>query len=135
MFRHRALPSDDEPSERVDGERGVAEPVADHRHIREIGYPQDIRPRRGEATLDQIRCPRCGRVGDGRAYLAGAGRPAPAVGSGEVALAKRRGGIPVVVLGGWRILDTAGLPVPGIEYVDTPDAAVARVLDDTCTGA
>ncbi|MGL5808703.1 MAG: TIGR00725 family protein [Nocardioides sp.] len=44
----------------------------------------------------------------------------------EVALAKRRGGVPVIVLGGWRILDADGQPVPGIQYVSTPDDAVAR---------
>jgi uncharacterized protein (TIGR00725 family) len=45
----------------------------------------------------------------------------------EVALAKRRSGIPVVVLGGWQILDADGEPVPGIERVRTPDDAVAQV--------
>jgi uncharacterized protein (TIGR00725 family) len=29
----------------------------------------------------------------------------------EVALAKRRGGIPVITLGGWKILDSSGQPV------------------------
>ena len=43
----------------------------------------------------------------------------------ELALAKRRGGVPVVSLGGWRILDEAGAPVPGVVYVGTPEAAVA----------
>src|SRR5262245_47778553 len=32
----------------------------------------------------------------------------------EVALAKHRGDIPVIALGGWRILDAAGQPVAGI---------------------
>lgn len=47
----------------------------------------------------------------------------------EVALAQRRGGVPVISLGGWRILDRDGEPVPGIEHVDTPEQAVARALD------
>ncbi|MFG2054665.1 hypothetical protein ACGFI9_11610 [Micromonospora sp. NPDC048930] len=42
----------------------------------------------------------------------------------EVALGLRRGGIPVVVLGGWRIVDAHGEPVPGPIHVDTPEAAV-----------
>jgi uncharacterized protein (TIGR00725 family) len=46
----------------------------------------------------------------------------------EVALAKRRGGVPVIVLAGWRILDGSGRPVPGIEYVETVDAAVSLAL-------
>ena len=47
----------------------------------------------------------------------------------EVALAKRRGGVPVIVLAAWRILDGAGSPMPGIEYVDTVDAAVNLALN------
>jgi uncharacterized protein (TIGR00725 family) len=43
----------------------------------------------------------------------------------ELALAMRRGGIPVVSLGGWRIVDGSGAPIDGIEYVETPEAAVA----------
>ena len=46
----------------------------------------------------------------------------------ELALALRRGGVPVVALGGWRVVDGAGEPVPGIEYVDTAEAAVHSVL-------
>ena len=42
----------------------------------------------------------------------------------ELALAKRRGGIPVVSIGGWRLLDNAGNPVPGILEAATPDEAV-----------
>jgi len=41
----------------------------------------------------------------------------------EVALAMRRG-VPVVSLGGWRVVDSAGLPVPGVVYVETPEEAV-----------
>lgn len=46
----------------------------------------------------------------------------------EIALAKRRGGVPVIVLGGWQITDQAGDPVPGIAYVDSADAAVGQAL-------
>jgi hypothetical protein len=46
----------------------------------------------------------------------------------EVALANRRGGVPVVVLAGWRIVDESGRPMPGIRYVDTAEAAVRRAL-------
>ena len=41
----------------------------------------------------------------------------------ELALAKRRGGVPVVSLGGWQILDADGRPVPGVRTVDNPEAA------------
>jgi uncharacterized protein (TIGR00725 family) len=44
----------------------------------------------------------------------------------EIALAKRRGGVPVVSLSGWRVFDPAGEPVPGIRYVSTPEEAVAE---------
>lgn len=46
----------------------------------------------------------------------------------EVALAMRRGGIPVVTLGGWRIVDQDGQPVPGIFEARTPEAAVDQAL-------
>jgi uncharacterized protein (TIGR00725 family) len=42
----------------------------------------------------------------------------------EVALAMRRE-VPVVSLGGWRVLDASGAPVPGVRYVTTPEEAVA----------
>jgi len=42
----------------------------------------------------------------------------------ELALAKRRGGISVVSIGGWRILDNSGQPVPGILEAATPEEAV-----------
>ncbi|MGH3771350.1 MAG: TIGR00725 family protein [Pseudonocardiaceae bacterium] len=42
----------------------------------------------------------------------------------EVALAKRRGGVPVISLGGWRLLDKDGRSVPGIEHVEMPEEAV-----------
>lgn len=46
----------------------------------------------------------------------------------EVALAMRRGNVPVVVLGGWRVVQADGELVPGIRYVDTAEAAVAEAL-------
>ncbi|WNM38271.1 dethiobiotin synthetase [Micromonospora halotolerans] len=46
----------------------------------------------------------------------------------EVALALRRGGIPVVVLGGWRVVDARGVPVPGPAHAATPEDAVRRAL-------
>ncbi|MER7458726.1 LOG family protein [Micromonospora sp. NPDC126480] len=45
----------------------------------------------------------------------------------EVALAMRRGGVPVVVLGGWRVLDDAGAPVAGLRHVSTPEEAVDAI--------
>lgn len=42
----------------------------------------------------------------------------------EVALAMRRGEVPVVSLGGWRIVAADGEPVPGVRHVDSPEAAV-----------
>ena len=46
----------------------------------------------------------------------------------ELALAKRRGGVPVISLGGWQILDSDGRPVPGIDVVATPEDAVALAM-------
>jgi uncharacterized protein (TIGR00725 family) len=46
----------------------------------------------------------------------------------ELALAKRRGTVPVIALGGWQVLDRDGLPVPGIEVADSPAAAVELAL-------
>jgi uncharacterized protein (TIGR00725 family) len=46
----------------------------------------------------------------------------------EVALAMRRGGVPVVTLGGWQVRDATGRPVPGIEAVDSPARAVEAVF-------
>jgi hypothetical protein len=42
----------------------------------------------------------------------------------ELALAKRRGGVPVVSLHGWRVVDADGVEVPGITHVATPEEAV-----------
>lgn len=46
----------------------------------------------------------------------------------ELALAKRRGGIPVISLGGWRIHDADGNPIPGIDHAPDPDTAVDRAM-------
>lgn len=46
----------------------------------------------------------------------------------EVALAMRRGNLPVLALGGWRVVQEDGSPVPGIQYVETPEDAVAGAL-------
>jgi uncharacterized protein (TIGR00725 family) len=51
----------------------------------------------------------------------------------EVALAKRRGGIRVVSLGGWQVLDQDGRPVPGIDLVESPEAATELALADRDT--
>ncbi|MEU4365878.1 dethiobiotin synthetase [Micromonospora chersina] len=48
----------------------------------------------------------------------------------EVALAMRRGGMPVVVLGGWRVVDADGVPVPGPAHATTPEDAVRLALRD-----
>ena len=46
----------------------------------------------------------------------------------EVAHAMRRGTIPVVQLGGWRVHDQAGRPVPGPLYAQSPAQAVELAL-------
>jgi uncharacterized protein (TIGR00725 family) len=46
----------------------------------------------------------------------------------EMAFALRRGDIPVVSLGGWRITDARGAPVPGLTEATSPDEAVALAL-------
>jgi uncharacterized protein (TIGR00725 family) len=46
----------------------------------------------------------------------------------EVALAMRRGDIPVVSLGGWRVVAPDGTAIPGIHTVDTADGAVDAAL-------
>jgi uncharacterized protein (TIGR00725 family) len=46
----------------------------------------------------------------------------------EAALAKRRGGVPVVSIGGWRLIDAQGNTVDGIENVNSPDDAVDQAL-------
>ncbi len=49
----------------------------------------------------------------------------------ELALAKRRGDVPVISVGGWRVVDRDGKPVPGIVEVDTPEAAAQLALPST----
>ncbi|SNS18832.1 hypothetical protein SAMN05216276_1005176 [Streptosporangium subroseum] len=43
----------------------------------------------------------------------------------ELALAMRRGRVPVVQLGGWRLLDHDGRPVAGIRHASSPEDALA----------
>jgi uncharacterized protein (TIGR00725 family) len=43
----------------------------------------------------------------------------------ELALAMRRGGTPVITLGGWQVLDADGRPVPGPLRADSAEQAVA----------
>ncbi|MEV5709053.1 TIGR00725 family protein [Actinoallomurus sp. NPDC052274] len=42
----------------------------------------------------------------------------------ELALAMRRGDVPVVQLGGWQVLDERGEPLPGIRRAAGPEEAV-----------
>lgn len=42
----------------------------------------------------------------------------------ELAMAMRRGTVPVVLLGGWRLLDAEGRPLPGLTRATTPDEAL-----------
>ena len=46
----------------------------------------------------------------------------------ELALAKRRGNVPVISLGGWQILGSDGRPVSGVEVADSPEAATELAL-------
>ncbi len=46
----------------------------------------------------------------------------------ELALANRRGGVPVVSLGGWTIVDADGQPVDAAVAASTPDEAVESAL-------
>ncbi|MFE5495389.1 TIGR00725 family protein [Streptomyces virginiae] len=46
----------------------------------------------------------------------------------EIALAGRRGGIPVVCLAGWQVTDQTGSPVVGPVHVATPQEAVVTAL-------
>jgi uncharacterized protein (TIGR00725 family) len=48
----------------------------------------------------------------------------------EVALAKRRGGIRVVSLGGWAMVDAEGRSVDGLDVADSPEQAVELALRD-----
>jgi uncharacterized protein (TIGR00725 family) len=47
----------------------------------------------------------------------------------EVALAMRRGDVPVISLGGWRVLSGDGRPVDGIHHVGSPAEAVSAALE------
>jgi uncharacterized protein (TIGR00725 family) len=49
----------------------------------------------------------------------------------ELALAMRRGTVPVVTLGGWRVLDRDGRPVPGPVEARDPEGAVNAALGAT----
>jgi uncharacterized protein (TIGR00725 family) len=46
----------------------------------------------------------------------------------EIALAQRRGHVPVVVLNGWRVTDGGGNPISGPQYVSSAEDAVVRAL-------
>ncbi|MBB5133234.1 hypothetical protein HNP84_002955 [Thermocatellispora tengchongensis] len=52
----------------------------------------------------------------------------------ELALA-RRGGVPVITLGGWRVVDAAGEPVPGPVTATDPAEAVRLALASTPAGS
>jgi uncharacterized protein (TIGR00725 family) len=47
----------------------------------------------------------------------------------EVALAQRRGDVPVLVLDGWRVVSADGETIEGITYVDSPEEAVLLALE------
>jgi uncharacterized protein (TIGR00725 family) len=49
----------------------------------------------------------------------------------ELALAMRRGDLPVISLGGWQVQDQQGQPVPGIESAPTPEAAIEMACGAT----
>jgi hypothetical protein len=51
----------------------------------------------------------------------------------EIALAVRRGGVRVVTLGGWRIADKNGRPLPGPIVAASPDEAVSLALGPSAT--
>ena len=46
----------------------------------------------------------------------------------EIALAVRRGSVPVICLDGWKILDHDGTPVRGISYAENAEDAVRQAL-------
>lgn len=46
----------------------------------------------------------------------------------ELALAKWRGNVPVISVGGWQVVDSTGHPVPGVEVADSPEAATDLAL-------
>lgn len=48
----------------------------------------------------------------------------------ELALANRRGGgLPIISIGGWRVLNADGKPVQAAIIADTPEAAVAEAIE------
>jgi uncharacterized protein (TIGR00725 family) len=46
----------------------------------------------------------------------------------EIALARRRGGVPVVILDGWRLLDGDGVPLEGFLHAGTAEEAASMAL-------
>ena len=46
----------------------------------------------------------------------------------EIALARRRGGVPVVVLDGWQLLDADGTPLEGFLHAGTAEEAASLAL-------
>jgi uncharacterized protein (TIGR00725 family) len=46
----------------------------------------------------------------------------------ELALARRRGGVPVISLDGWRVLDHQGVPVQGVVHAKSAEDAVTVAL-------
>jgi uncharacterized protein (TIGR00725 family) len=52
----------------------------------------------------------------------------------EIALANRRGGIPAISLGGWRVLDHENREIEGIDHVGTAEEAVARACPGHSSG-
>jgi uncharacterized protein (TIGR00725 family) len=46
----------------------------------------------------------------------------------EIALARRRGDVPVVVLDGWRLLDADGTPLEGFLHATTAEEAASLAL-------
>ena len=71
LLRQGAFPARDQPGERVNGERGVPEPAAGHRHVGEVSDVQLARMVSGEPAVDQVRGTSRGRVRDRGTDLAG----------------------------------------------------------------
>jgi uncharacterized protein (TIGR00725 family) len=46
----------------------------------------------------------------------------------EIALARRRGGVPVVILDGWQVLDGEGTPLGGFLHATTAEEAASLAL-------
>jgi hypothetical protein len=46
----------------------------------------------------------------------------------EIALARRRGGVPVVILDGWQVLDGDGRPLEGFLHATTAEEAASQAL-------